>query len=301
MRAFYIVGPTAVGKSEIAAEVARRCEAEIVSADAFQVYAGLDLLTAKPDRATLRMAPHHLLGITPLSDSMDAENFRGAALRAIAEIQERGAHALVVGGSGMSVQALTHGLSELPPANTEVRTRLEHHSEGELLVRLQVLDPETARTIDARNKRRLIRAVEICLLSKQPVSTLRQRSAPAAEPRGVFLFRDRDDLHQRINHRVEMMFAQGVVEEVRAIEDVGPTAAQTLGLSQVRDLLAGKIAQAQCVATIQQATRRYAKRQLTWFRRQTNFEPLNLSRIGSSAAVDSIARQARLAFAPTND
>ena len=240
-RPLYLVGPTAVGKSEIAAQAAERCGAEIVSADAFQIYAGLDLLTAKPDEPTLRLVPHHLLGTCPLSDEMNAETFRRAALESLAEIQRRGRPAFVVGGTGLYVQALTHGLSPLPPADPELRARLEMCTTSELLVRLEELDPTTAAAIDRKNKRRLQRAVEICLLTGQPASAQRQRAQPAEVPAGFFLWREREDLHARINARVEAMFAEGVVEEVREIGAVSRTAEQTLGLRQIRELLAGRI------------------------------------------------------------
>ncbi|MEP6822600.1 MAG: tRNA (adenosine(37)-N6)-dimethylallyltransferase MiaA [Chthoniobacterales bacterium] len=297
-RAFFIVGPTASGKSEIAAQVAQHLDAEIVGGDAFQVYAGLDLLTAKPDEATRRRVPHHLIGTVPLMETMDAERFRHSALERIDDIHSRGSRAIVVGGSGMYVKALTHGLSPLPRADAELRERLEQCSEGELFVRLGKLDPASASVIDRKNKRRLIRAVEICLLSGQPASAQRSRQKPAEESSGVFLFRDRDELYERINERVEAMFADGVVEEVRAASEIGPTAEQTLGLRQIRDLIERRFSEAECIAVIQQATRRYAKRQLTWFSRQTSFEPLNLSRIGSPEAIEWIARKARLSFAP---
>jgi tRNA dimethylallyltransferase len=168
-----------------------------------------------------------------------------------------------------------------------------------LFIRLQTLDPNAAQTIDRQNPRRLIRAIEICLLTGKPVSNV---SAPAStKARGVFIFRDREELHDRINRRVEMMFANGVVEEVRKLKSVGATAQQTLGLREIQELIAGKISERECIAQIQQATRRYAKRQLTWFRRQTNFSPLNLSRHGHAEAIEWIAREARLSFAHRDD
>ena len=292
---FYFVGPTATGKSAIAVEVARACEAEIVSADAFQIYRGFDLLSAKPTSDELAKVPHHLISAVPATEEMNAEKFRELAQAAIDQIHARGRRAFVVGGSGMYVKALREGLSPLPKANEDLRGRLNEYSEGELLVRLNRLDPETSRTIDAKNKRRLIRALEICLLSGRPASAQRQRT-DGAKAHGVFLFRDRDDLYARINARVEMMFAQAVVEEIRAMENVSSTAAQILGLGQIRELIAGRISEAGCVAAIQQATRRYAKRQLTWFRRQTNFSPLNLTHHGSAEVIASIAQKVRFAL-----
>lgn len=287
---FFIVGPTAVGKSEVAAEAAASCGGEVISADAFQIYAGLDLLTAKPDAATRTKVPHHLIGTTALSEPMNAGRFRRLAVRAINDVAARGRHAFVVGGSGLYIKALTHGLSALPQGNPELRKNLESLSIAELLLQLAELDPATARSIDPKNKHRVLRAVEICLLTGRPASELRQLAAPASEPRGVALLRDRAELYRRIDQRVEMMFASGVVEEVRTTGEVAATAAKTLGLTDIQELISGNISEAECIARIQQASRRYAKRQLTWFARQTNFEPLNLSRCSSSEAIESITR-----------
>jgi tRNA dimethylallyltransferase len=316
-RVFFIVGPTATGKSEIAAEVARKLDAEIVSADAFQIYRGLDLLTAKPDQATLAKAPHHLIGMVPLSEEMNVERYREAAERTIRDIHARGKLAIVVGGSGLYVKALTHGLAVLPAANRELRDVLEQATLDELLRSLSALDPAGAKQIDRQNKRRLIRAVEVCLLTGKPFSSERTQwnqsaavvaaavtggrgedaaklttlpPGTAAATTGVLIYRDRAELYARINQRVEQMFEAGVVEEVKALNDIGSTAEKMLGLQEIRALIGGEISQAECVAKIQQATRRYAKRQLTWFQRQTNFPALNLSAHGSSEAIDLISQ-----------
>ncbi len=169
-RAFFIVGPTATGKSELAADVAGEIDAEIVSADAFQVYRGLDLLTAKPDASTLAKAPHHLIGTAPLHEEMNAEKYRCAATRAIDEINSRGRLAMVVGGSGLYIKALTHGLAPLPEADAKLREELNAISLDELRSRLAQLDPEAVRTIDTRNRRRVVRALEICLLTGKRAS-----------------------------------------------------------------------------------------------------------------------------------
>jgi len=282
-RAFFIVGPTATGKSELAADVAGEIGAEIVSADAFQVYRGLDLLTAKPDASTLAKALHHLIGTAPLHEEMNAEKYRCAATRAIDEINSRGRLAMVVGGSGLYIKALTHGLAPLPEADAKLREELNAISLDELRSRLAQLDPEAVRTIDTRNRRRVVRALEICLLTGKRASEVVAGVGDPGRPgspilaTGVFVFRDREELYQRINQRVEAMFERGVIEEARAAGATGRTASQMIGLREIRELLDGKISLLQCIAEIQQATRRYAKRQLTWFRRQTSFLPLNLS------------------------
>ncbi len=327
---FFVVGPTAVGKSEIAADVAADLGAEIVSADAFQIYRGLDLLTAKPDPATLARAPHHLVGTVSISDEMSAAKFRERALSAISEIHSRDKLAMVVGGSGLYIKALTHGLSSAPAGDPDLRARLNESNLQDLQKKLRGLDPSAAKKIDMKNRRRLVRAIEICLLSGKPASEqqigwnedvvvaavsggrLPMRTS-AATTQGVFVFRERDEIYERINRRVEAMFENGVIEEARNAGAMSETASKMIGLREIRELLDGKMSilsasrtdssrGEQCVAAIQQATRRYAKRQLTWFRRQTNFQPLNLSLLSQNEAVKEISQLARsYGVAPGND
>jgi tRNA dimethylallyltransferase len=297
---FFIVGPTATGKSDLAADVALPIDGEVVNADAFQIYEGLNLLTAKPDAATLAKVPHHLIGIAPVTEEMNAEIFRRKAVESIASIQARGKKAIVAGGSGMYIKALTHGLSKLPPADAELREELNALETVALGNRLAALDPVTADKIDLKNRRRVVRALEICILTGQPAATQRahwQAQTSIAPASGVFLWRDREDLYARIDRRVEAMFAQGVVDEVRAVTEISATASGMLGLSDIRALIDRQISQAECIAAMQQATRRYAKRQLTWFRRQTNLEPLNLSLLSHDAAVGWITERALVSSA----
>jgi tRNA dimethylallyltransferase len=313
-RAFFIVGPTATGKSELAADVAVKIGGELIGADAFQIYRGLALLTAKPEAATLRKVPHHLIGKVSLDQEMNAEKFRTAALEAIAEVGSSGRLPIVVGGSGLYVKALTHGLLAMPASNQKLRDELNDLSLNQLRARLVQLDPEAAAKIDVKNRRRLVRALEICLLTGQPASAQRQQWQPVAAPNafgagsslplrtaastgtaatGVFVFRDRAELYERINRRVEAMFENGVIEEVRAVGPISSTAAKTIGFREIRSLLDGKMSMGQCIAEIQQSTRHYAKRQLTWFRRQTSFEPLNLSLLSHGEAVEWITQLAK--------
>ena len=315
-RAFIIVGPTATGKSELAAYVAREVSAEIVSADAFQIYRGLDLLAAKPDASTLAKAPHQLIGTVPFTEAMNAEKFRRLGLRAIEEINSRGKLAIVVGGSGLYIKALTHGLAPLPESDPQLREKLNAMSLDNLRSQLVELDSEAAKKIDIKNRRRLVRALEICLITGKPASEVvaggddpgPPRSTPAATASGssipatgVFVFRDRNELYERINQRVETMFARGVIEDVRAAAVTSATASQMIGLREIRELLAGKKSLPQCIAEIQQATRRYAKRQLTWFRRQTNFSPLNLSFLTHNEAVKWISLRVLSEAGPRDD
>ena len=204
---------------------------------------------------------------------------------------------IVVGGSGLYLKSLTHGLSPLPETDPGLRRELSEMSLDEQVARLRDLDPATAEKTDLKNPRRVMRALEIRLLTGQPASGQRTAWAPGDDakgetPTGCLLERDRDQLKDRINRRVEKMFEDGAVEEVRRLpEPIGRTAGQTIGLKQIRRHLAGEISRDDCVGEIQVATRQYAKRQLTWFRHQSNFVPLNLSSIRHAQAVDRLVER----------
>lgn len=304
-KVFFVVGATAVGKSALAAEVAERCHAEIVNADAYQVYRGLDILSGKPDPETRHRVPHHLLGIVPPTEEMSAAKFRDLAGKALAEIHSRGKTAIVVGGSGLYIRALTHGF-DVPPPDLSMRTALNSLAYGEQVSLLERLHPDFAARVDRQNSRRVVRALEIALTTGGywPERTQARDHAAAAilpgeqaevdacanRPRGIWLVRDRDDLYDRINRRVEAMFRDGVAEEVRRIQQIGRTAGFALGYREIRQFLAGEISRETSIAKIQQATRKYAKRQLTWFRHQTTFPELDLTTLSHDEAVSAISR-----------
>jgi len=284
-RCFIIAGPTAVGKSELAVAVAERCGGEIVSADAFQVYEGLDILTAKPSPELRARVPHHLIGEIPLTHSFDVAQFLDLASARIAEIRSRGRVPIVVGGTGLYIRALTHGLADLPSADAALREQLELQTTAELCAQLAERDPAADAQIDRQNRRRIIRALEVCLLTGQPFSSFRAQWQTATRAHGVVLQRDRAELHARIHERTEMMFAEGVEEEVRSAGSIGPTASQTLGWREIQALLAGQLAREDCIAAIQQATRQYAKRQMTWFRKESHLAPIDLTGTSTQEAV----------------
>jgi tRNA dimethylallyltransferase len=291
---FIIAGPTAAGKSDVAVAVAERCGGEIVSADAFQIYEGLDVLTAKPSPALRQRVPHHLIGEIPLTQSFDVAQYLRLAQECIAAIRDRGRVPIVVGGTGLYLRALTHGLADLPPADPALRAQLELQSTGELVRQLAELDPVAHEQVDLQNRRRVVRALEVCILSERPFSSFRgQWDAPSVKAKGVVLNRPREELYTRINERTEAMFAAGVVEEVRATGAISPTAHQTLGWREINALLAGTMSPAECVGAIQQATRKYAKRQLTWFRREACLEWIEVTGTDiPSNLIDDVMRRA---------
>jgi len=280
----YIVGPTGVGKSLISVELASQFGGELVCADAYQVYRGLSLLTAQPGPELRTQVPHHLYGVVDPADSFDAAQFATQATQCITEVTNRGAPPFLVGGSGLYVRALTEGLDELPPVDATLRTELEVLTRDELRSRLEAADPEALSQIDAQNPRRIQRALEIVLTTGRPLAEARKmankpRTGPP--PRGIFVFREKSEMDERITQNVRAMFTAGVVEEVRSLGTVGPTASKAIGWREIHALLAGEMTETECIEAMILATRRYAKRQLTWFRNQTNFYPLNLTDLGS--------------------
>jgi tRNA dimethylallyltransferase len=263
-----IAGATGVGKTDLAVEVAQSLHTEIVGADAFQIYLGLDVLTGKPTPSQLRSIKHHLVSFVPLTDTFDAHRFAALARQTILTLNQRGVIPFVVGGTGFYVHALERPLPNLPSAIPSLRSELEKKSTRTLLEQLSLRDPVAFGRIDRQNRRRVIRALEVCITSGKPFSSFAKGSPPDPTIPRVFLERPRDALIERINRRVEQMFARGVVGEVAAVENIGSTASQAIGFSQIRLLLAGEISENSCRDLICRQTRQYAKRQTTWFRRE---------------------------------
>lgn len=275
MSAFFIVGATATGKTALALRLAEEFDAEIVSADAYQLYAGLDVLSAKPEPEELARVRHHLIGSVPLGESMHAVRYRELALAALEDIRSRGKRAIVCGGSGLYVKALTHGFDEGPPPDPERRAFWASQPLETLVARLQQMDPQRAREIDLQNPRRVIRALEDRVDGRsRPAGWTTY--APLHPTVGLFLQRERTELHQRIARRTRRMFERGLLDEVRAarVVGVGSTAEQMIGWAECCACLDSRLTQSQAEERITIATRQYAKRQHTWFKREPIFEPL---------------------------
>lgn len=273
----FIAGPTASGKSALALELASRLDGEIVNADAFQLYAGLDVITAKPSAADFACVPHHLYGVLPLTEACDAQRYHDLARPVIEGIASRGKKPLVVGGSGLYLKALTHGLAPLPQGDAAMREKLRERPLEDKVTELLSLDPAAASTVNLRNPRYVERALEICLLTGQPQSELRQ-SFQNAQPkvRGIVLSWEREALCRRIEARTRQMLASGALEEVAALGDMSITACKAIGIREIRDHLAGRLTLEQTIEAITIATRQYAKRQATWFRRETCYQTICL-------------------------
>ena len=280
----FIAGPTAAGKSEIALALAEQLGGEIISADSMQVYRGLDIGTAKPSPAERARVPHHLIDICNLTESFDAAQFIRLAQKAVAEIQSRGRVPVFCGGTGLYFKALLSGLGEAPSANPELRDELEAASFESLLGELRERDPEAYEKIDKQNPRRVIRAVEVIRLTGKKFSEQRAEwKAEGGKRKAENFFcinRPPADLHARINARVDAMFARGLVDETRELLRRGleqnKTAMQAIGYRQVAEHLRGEHPLAETIEQVKIRTRQFAKRQLTWFRRQLDPEWIEL-------------------------
>jgi tRNA dimethylallyltransferase len=272
-----LAGPTAVGKSEIALLLAEKLVGEIISVDSMQVYRGLDLGTAKPSPAAGARVPHHLIDVVELTEPFDAAQFLRLAGRAVADIQSRGRVPILCGGTGLYFKVFLEGLGQAPPADAALRTVLEATPLPELLSELAARDPATYERIDRQNPRRVIRALEVIRLTGQPFSAQRANwdHAPRTAHHAancIGLARSAPDLHQRIEGRVDAMFRRGWVAETEQLLrrglDRNRTAMQALGYRQIVEHLRGKRSLPETIELVKIRTRQFAKRQMTWFRRQ---------------------------------
>ena len=276
-----LCGPTASGKTGLALEIARRHPVEIVSADSRQVYRGMDIGTAKATAQERTLVPHHLLDIVAPDEDFSVADFLPLARRVIADIHARGRLPLVVGGTGLYLRALTEGLADVPGEDRDLRHRLQEEESrggaGTLHRRLQVVDPVAAARTPAQNLVRIIRALEVWELTGKPLSEHQAEHAFAEHPYRCLklgLLPPRQELEQRIADRVDAMLAQGLLAEVAGLLAAGfpPTlkALQTIGYQEVVAHLRGDCDVAAMRERIVVNTRRYAKRQLTWFRRDNS-------------------------------
>lgn len=274
-----VVGPTAVGKSGLALELAEALGGEIVNADAFQVYRGLDIGTAKPTSSMRERVAHHLVDVLDPTETFSAGEFARRARRAISEIRARGRVAFVVGGSGLYLRALFEGLAPLPRRRPELRADLEERLEREgieaLYRELQRVDPETARRLASSDRQRILRALEIFLASGETMSSwLRRR--PVEEPlpaHKIGLTLPRAILYDRIAVRVNQMVEQGWLDEVLSMLDRGidssAPAFRAIGYRQMLRHVRGESTLDEAIDETVRASRRYAKRQETWFRKES--------------------------------
>ena len=282
-RLLCLLGPTAVGKTEIAIQLAQRLDAEIVSVDSRQIYRQMDIGTAKPTAEEQQAARHHLIDCVDISQPFSVADYQSLADTVIADIQNRGKRVLLVGGAGLYFRAIVDGLFEGPGADTALRERLEReaaqHGVNVLHERLRACDPGSADRIHPNNIVRVIRALEVYELTGIPMSELQQQWHPEKQRYPFIAFgltMPRALLYCRIEQRVDVMLANGLIAEVESLLAAGyareTVALQSFGYRELIAYLDGECTYLEAVQQLKQNTRRFAKRQLTWFRKDTRVE-----------------------------
>lgn len=292
-----ITGPTATGKTALGIALARTLNGEIVSCDSMQVYKGLEIGTAQPDAGERAAVPHHLVGFLEWDQAFSVSDYVQLAGKAIKETAGRGRQPLLVGGTGLYARSLLKGFSFKEECRSEeLRTQLFAQAQESGLEamhrRLAQLDPQSAEEIHPNNLKRVLRALEYCMLAGEPFSRQTARSREAESPYRYVMFcptyRDRQKLYDRIDARVEEMLKAGLLPEAKAFYDFCvsagklPTAAQSIGYKELFPYFRGETSLEQAVENIKRESRRYAKRQITWFGREQPVRFLYMDELGST-------------------
>ena len=276
MTLIFVVGATATGKSELALQIAERLEGEIVNADSMQLYRGMDIGTAKLAPIDRRGISHHLIDVLDVTQDASVADYQNWARKTIDELRNLGKAVVVVGGTGLYIKSILDELN-FPDTNPSVRARLSEEAErigGDAMhERLGKLDPAAAAAIPKENIRRVVRALEVIEITGKPFTANLPREGATYYPDAMQfgLVMDRDDLKERIDKRVDLMWEAGFVDEVRSLMDEGITSGKTaraaLGYSQIIEFLEGRISESEAREETKRATRAYARRQETWFSR----------------------------------
>ncbi|MDR7506015.1 MAG: tRNA (adenosine(37)-N6)-dimethylallyltransferase MiaA [Armatimonadota bacterium] len=291
-----LCGPTAVGKTAAAVELALRIGGEIVCADSRTLYRGMDIGTAKPTPEQRRRVPHHLLDVADPDQTVTLATYRVLAAAALEAIRSRGRVPLLVGGTGLYIRAVVDGFTIPPvPPDPDLRARLEddeRRQPGILHARLREVDPVAAARIHPRNVRRLVRALEVYAHTGRPISEL-QRADPVGAAVQIGLTMDRAALYRRIEARVREQLERGLVDEVRVLLERGYDprlpAMQGLGYKEIAAYLRGECTLAEAVARLVRNTRRYARRQWIWFRRDPRIRWLDVDELTPAQVAEAVA------------
>ncbi len=278
-----VVGPTATGKTRLAVELALRFGGEVISADSMQIYRGLDVGTAKPTPEEMRGVPHHLVGFLDPAQTFSVADYVRLASEAVADVRKRGKLPVVAGGTGLYVSSLLEGLRFSPEGRDEgLRRRLREKAERDgaqaLFDELRAFDPESAARIHPNNVGRVIRAIEVYRVSGVTMTEQMRRSRAVSPPYDAAVvglaYRDRAKLYEAIDRRVDGMMEKGLLEEAKSVFSMerAPTAVQAIGYKEFFPYFRGECPLAESVEAVKRESRRYAKRQLTWFRRSEAVE-----------------------------
>jgi len=280
-RLVFLVGPTAAGKTEVAIRLARKINAEIISCDSMQVYKGMDILTSKPTLVLRKKTPHHLIDVLSPSKEYNVSRYCQEAGRKIREILSRGKVPLVVGGTGLYMSILLDGIFKVKSGNNSLRLKFmkEGERKGSLYLhrRLEAIDPEASAKIHPNDAKRIIRALEVFMITGRPISQLQKERRGLFQEYNVKVFclnMERDKLYQRIEERVDKMFKRGLVREVKKLLGLrlSKTAGLAIGIREIKGYLDGLYNLEKARQLIKRNSCLYAKRQLTWFRKDKRIQ-----------------------------
>lgn len=294
LKGIVIAGATGVGKTDLSIKVAKQINAVIISADASQVYKELNIGTAKATCEEMQGIPHYMIDIVNPDEDYSVGNFEKDVNNILNEnYQKVGKNIIIAGGTGLYIKSVTDGFAQLPSKNEKIRADLENKNIEELQKNLQKLDEKSYNEIDLSNKLRLIRAIEVCVLTGGKFSELRTKNIKNNDYEflKIFLTRNRDELYERINNRVEIMISKGLVEEAQKVYNKYKKSLfkiSSIGYKELFSYFDGKMTLEEAIEEIKKESRRYAKRQITWFKKEKNYITYNLSEISESEVIKNI-------------
>ena len=292
-----IAGATGVGKTDLSIRLAKKIDAEIISADASQIYKELDIGTAKITDEEMQGVKHYMIDVASPGEDYSVGDFERDVNNILNEnSRENGKNIIIAGGTGLYIRSITDGFAKLPSKDEKIRKELESKSLDELQETLKKLDEKSYEEIDLSNKLRLVRAIEVCLLTGGKFSELRTRNVKNNDYDflKIFLTRNRDELYDRINRRVEIMIAKGLVGEAKKVYNRYTEKLykiSSIGYKELFMYFDGKITLDEAVEEIKKESRRYAKRQMTWFRKEKDYIICNLSEMSENEALDEILKR----------
>ena len=294
-----IVGPTASGKTELSVNLAKKFNGEIISADSMQIYKEFDIATAKPSASDLKDIKHYLVGNISVSEEFSVSDFVHSASECIKKINNNGYLPFLVGGTGLYLNSLLENIEfeSSKSSDENLRNELNKKENEELYGILKKIDPESSSKIHMNNKKRVIRAIEFFYTAGYPISKQVENSRknpPLYDVCKIGLnFKNRDVLYERINSRVDKMFDMGIIEEVKKVRNMNPgkTASAAIGYKEILDYLDGNISLCQAKENLKQATRRYAKRQLTWFRKDEKINWIYLDELKNHEEIINVSEE----------
>ena len=292
-----IAGATGVGKTDLSIRLAKKIDAEIISADASQIYKELDIGTAKITDEEMQGVKHYMIDVASPGEDYSVGDFERDVNNILNENScKNGKNIIIAGGTGLYIRSITDGFAKLPSKDEKIRKELESKSLDELQKTLKKLDEKSYEEIDLSNKLRLVRAIEVCLLTGGKFSELRTRNVKNNDYDflKIFLTRNRDELYDRVNRRVEIMIAKGLVEEAKKVYNKYTEKLHKISSIGYKELFMhfdGKITLDEAVEEIKKESRRYAKRQMTWFRKEKDYIICNLSEMSENEALDEILKR----------